>query len=422
MDTPWFLRITALFLAIILFFSVQAEEKLKSKSTGDQLDIIHEVPVEVYYDDENLVVTGVPETVNITIDGPTNIVQTTKMLKDFTVFVDLRTLTIGEHHVQIKHENISDKLQVRLDPTMINVVIEEKITESFRVDPEMNKRLIAEDYKIASMSVEPSTVEITGARSIIESISYVKATVTGELGIKESFEQEASVRVLDRDLNKLNVTVVPESVIVKVEVVENSKEVPIVLRQKGTASEGVTIDTIESEPSTMTLFGPSKVLEEINEIEVEVDIAKVTKSTALTVDVKKPRGVSELSNPKITVNVKATSPESKAEEEKTEISVGDEDKPVVGTKKFDNMQVMVNDLPQRFTSVFTNPTDGIVALTITADPTILNNLTKSHFTLSIDASDIEESGEYEYPILVRGPDNVNWTLSTQKVSVKVELA
>ena len=93
------------------------------------------MPVEVYYDNENLVVTGVPETVNITIEGPINLVQTTKLLKDFSLIVDLRTLTMGKHSVSIQPENISEKLQVRIEPAMVDVFIEEKITETFKVEP-----------------------------------------------------------------------------------------------------------------------------------------------------------------------------------------------------------------------------------------------------------------------------------------------
>ena len=81
------------------------------------------------------------------------------------------------------------------------------------------------------MEVVPSTIEVTGAKSVIESISFVKATVSSDEGINKSFEQQAKVRVLDKDLNKLNVSIVPEKVTVKVEVAENSKEVPIVLNQ-----------------------------------------------------------------------------------------------------------------------------------------------------------------------------------------------
>ena len=156
MENPWFLRFTALFLAVILFYSVQAEEGDSNNKVGDHLDIINDVPVEVYYDNENLVVTGVPETVNITIEGPINLVKTTKLLKDFSLIVDLRTLTMGKHSVSIQPENISEKLQVRIEPAMVDVFIEEKITETFKVEPEFNKRLLAEDFHVANIAVEPS--------------------------------------------------------------------------------------------------------------------------------------------------------------------------------------------------------------------------------------------------------------------------
>ena len=276
MDRPWFLRFTALFLAIVLFFIVQSDEGIeKANAVGDQVDIIHDVPVDVYYDNENLVVTGVPATVNVTIEGPINLVQTTKLLKDFSLIVDLRTLTMGKHTVQIKHENISEKLQVRIDPASIDVVIEEQITETFQVEPEFNKQQLATDFNLVSMEVIPSTIAVTGAKSIIESISFVKATVSGEEGINKSFEQDAKVRVLDKDLNKLDVSIVPETVTVKVEVVENNIEVPIVLNAKGTPPDGVTIDSLSSETEKITLFGPSAVLNEIKEFGIDVDVSKI---------------------------------------------------------------------------------------------------------------------------------------------------
>ena len=85
-------------------------------------------------------------------------------------------------------------------------------------------------FNVVKIDVDPATIEVTGAKSVIESISFVKATVTGDKEINKSFEQQARVRVLDKDLNKLNVTIVPEQVTVKVEIAEYNKEVPIVLK------------------------------------------------------------------------------------------------------------------------------------------------------------------------------------------------
>ena len=53
--------------------------------------------------------------------------------------------------------------------------------------------------------------------------------------------------MLDRDLNKLDVTIDPEKVKVKVEINEYSRELPIAIQQIGEAQEGVTIDKLSSD-------------------------------------------------------------------------------------------------------------------------------------------------------------------------------
>ncbi len=65
MDNPWFLRIISLLFAVLLFISVQNElEGNQINAVGTSSESIQDVPVEVYYDDDNLVVTGAPETLS----------------------------------------------------------------------------------------------------------------------------------------------------------------------------------------------------------------------------------------------------------------------------------------------------------------------------------------------------------------------
>ncbi|MCG7336633.1 CdaR family protein [Sporosarcina sp. ACRSM] len=425
MDSPWFLRFTALFLALILFFSVKAEdEKLVGKAVGDTVDAISNVPVDVYYDNENLVVTGVPETVNITIEGPTNLVQSTKLLKDFTVRADLSNLTLGQHTVRLQTENISEKLHVRIDPATIDVMIEEKITRSFRVDPEINERLLAEDFHIVKMDVTPSTIEVTGAKSIVESISFVKASATGEQGIDQTFEQQARVRVLDRDLNKLNVTIVPEQVNVKVEVAEYNKEVPIVLKKSGAPTSNVTIDSVSTKEGVITLFGPKKVLDQIKELEVDVDLSQVKEQEkTLEVALKKPKGITKMSLDKIKVQVNA----SQSEEDMEEVVAPEEPKEPekeeqVATKKFLDVPVRVNGLDEKFKSSFQKPEEGMTDLTVTAEQNMLDKLEKSDFVIYVDASGVTEEGEQNLPISVEGPQNVSWKITDNEAIMHIELA
>lgn len=297
MDNPWFLRITALLLALLMFVSVKAEEENSNSAASNTMtEVIEDVPLEVYYDDTSLMVSGVPATVDVQITGPTSEVQTTQQLKDFTVFVDLRNLPLGEHRIRVQTENISQELGVRIDPTFLNVRIEERVTQEFKIDAELNERLIAEGYVLKSISADPDTVTVSGPQSVIDSISFVKATVTEEPGLDSSVTREARVRVLANDLTKLdNVTIEPEVVEVEAVIEEYSREVPISLTQTGTAREGISVEEIETEIDTVKISGPRNVVDAIEEYEIEVNVSGVTLTdTAIEVDLAAPEGTSSV--------------------------------------------------------------------------------------------------------------------------------
>lgn len=302
-DSPWMLRCTALILAAFLFFYVHTELK-KGNDSGsiNETDIITNVPLEVYYDESNLFVTGVPETVNVKISGPNAIVKTTKLEKDFKVFVNLNSLLIGEHSVTIQQENFSEKLDVEIEPKTIDVVIEEKVTGEFRVEPDMNNSLVADDYIVKNMTANPNRISITGAKSVINNISYVKATVTGEKGMNQSFEQEANVKVLDRELNKLDVQISPEKVKVKIEMAEYSRDFPLTIKQIGELAEGIAIEKLTTEPSQITVFGTKSVIDSISEVIAEVDLSKIKKSGSYEFNVILPTGATKLSQEKVIVH------------------------------------------------------------------------------------------------------------------------
>jgi YbbR domain-containing protein len=307
MDNPWFFRITALLLAMLLFFTVKSGVETNSDAGSNMTDVIQEIPVEVYYDEDNLFVTGVPRTIDMKISGPRSIVLPAKALQDFTVFVDLRNLNMGEHEVRIQHENISDKLEVELNPESITVNIEEKISMEFDVEPEINERLLESNFVIKSLKSDPERILVTGPKSVIENIEFVKATVKGEKGINETFTREANIRVLDINLGKLeNVTIDSERVNVTVEVEEYSKEIPIKLRQKGTPKEGVTINELTPNVMTVRAFGNRTLIDELEEIIIDVDVSELETSDTLSIKVPVPKGISRLDEKEIKVKADVT--------------------------------------------------------------------------------------------------------------------
>ena len=105
MDNRWFLKIIALLLAILLYSSVpQTGNKLVNVPGENSSATIQNLPVNVYYDTKNLVVSGIPDTVDVTIKGPMTHVQSAKTLKNFEVYLDLTDAKIGNQTSKVQNQ------------------------------------------------------------------------------------------------------------------------------------------------------------------------------------------------------------------------------------------------------------------------------------------------------------------------------
>ena len=108
-DKPWFYRIVALILAILLAIYVSSnqqgfvtqgrrEETLK---TATKTQVI-KAPLQVSVNTDKYYVTGYPEKINLTLEGSNALVTSTINTQNFRVYIDLSHLKTGEHTVPIK--------------------------------------------------------------------------------------------------------------------------------------------------------------------------------------------------------------------------------------------------------------------------------------------------------------------------------
>ncbi|MBL5767381.1 hypothetical protein B5V88_06990 [Heyndrickxia sporothermodurans] len=400
MDNKWFIRIVALFLALLLYISVSIENGNKEKDTRqkNENDVVQNMPVEVIYDQQNFVVTGVPETVDVTIDGPKGFVRTTKNLKNFTVYIDLTDAELGKQRVKLKLKDLSDKLTAKISPAYVTVTVQEKVTKEFRVDAEFNSNLLASGFEAETPSVEPKTVKITGAKDVIDQITYVKATVDSKREISSTITRDAKVQVLDKSLNKLNVDVDPETVEVTVPVKNPSKTVPITVNPIGDEKEGIVINSITTIPKNIKIYGRSDVLKSIDALSVDVDISKYDKDTELDVPIKVPKGINKL-EPEI-VKVRISTSEKKEE------------------KTFSNIKVSSTGLPDDYTMEFLSPKNGEVDLTVNGTTKSLKDISASSFDILMDLSGLSP-GVHEVNLKVDGPKDITWELSKKKAKIRL---
>ena len=456
MNNAWFMRIVAFALAALLFISVNFEMETDKKSLGlstapeMSTETIENVPVEVYYDRENLVVSGVPETVDVTLKGAKSLLINAKSQRDFKVYVDLSDpeITMGNRTVSFKISDLNEKIVATVDPEYANVNVQERVTKDFSVEAEYNSSLLEEGYTAGQPKVSPETVKITGAKDVIEKISYVKATLEIDKGLNESVNDNATVKALDRDLNKLDVTIEPASVLVSLDVSIPSKKVSIIPKQSGKAKDGVKIKSVSVNPKEVTLYGRESVLEKIDQLSLPVNISKVTGDTEIELDLTKPDDVQKMSagTAKVKIstektNDKGTDESKDSGENSTDTENNDSDSvdatpneeelsddepddqeaiesPSDETKTFNNLKIEPAGV-QDGQEVTIDP--GTANITLQGNADKLKNVSKSDIGLTVDVSQLNE-GQHDVEVSVNAPSGVKWNLSTAKVTVSVSIS
>jgi YbbR domain-containing protein len=400
MDNPWFIKILALLLAVLLYSSIpQTGKKLTDVNVpGEQsTETIEDFPVKAYYDTENLVVTGIPDTVDITIKGPNTHVQNAKVLRNFEVYVDLTDAKIGKQKVALKVRDLSDKLKATMKPASVTVTIQEKITKEFKVEAEFDTNQIEEGYSAGQPVVSPKKVKITGAKSDIDRITYVKATLEEKEKLKETITKEARIQVLDKELNKLNVIVEPQTVNVTIPIKNNTKTVPINIVKKGTSPAGVSIESIELNENEATITGDEDVLKNTENVRVEVDLSKISENTTLTLPVIISNGVTKVTPQLVDATVVV-----KKQEEKT----------------VSGLPLTIRGLSNNYKAEINDPTSQTINLLVNGPSGTISRLTPNDFTVFIDLTDLTE-GSHDVNIQVVGPTDVKWTpdQTTAKITI-----
>lgn len=421
MNSPWFLRIVSLALAALLFTSINLEPESSKRQLGfntpGEIDTetIENVPVEIDYDQENLVVTGVPRTVDVALKGAKSLLISAKNQRDLRVYIDLSDpeISMGKKQVPLKIRGMNEKLTATIDPEYVTVTVQERVTKEFPVNPEFDPTMLEGGYTAERPIVNPKTVKITGARDIIERISRVQAIVEVNRGVTDTIHQQVNVQVLDRNHNRLDVLIEPEAVNVSVPVRIPSKKVPIVPIQTGAPKQGVNITEINVEPKEITLYGKESVLQTINEVRLPVPVDNVEGDDELELPITPPDNIQKMSRETATVKISTV----KEKTEKDKGTENQEDQEVIAqTKTINNLVVQPVGKTDDTVVEFLSPRSGQTSITLTGDPDELKKITGSNIQLSVNVSKLEE-GKQDVTIQVKAPNNVKWELPSTNATV-----
>ncbi|UTR12565.1 CdaR family protein [Evansella sp. LMS18] len=404
-NNTWVIKGISLLIAVMLFLMVNLENRgpqpggIPGITNGSR--VLEEVQLNIYYDEDQYVVTEAPESVQVTVRGPQNVLTMLQIgPEDYEVYLDLREREAGTHYERVRHRNFPPDLSVSIVPMTVRVTIQEKQTVSLPVEIELiNAGEIEEGYSAGTPSVQPSNVDITAAQSVVDQIAGVRAVVD-LAGRDGTFQETAGVEVLDEAGNVMDLNTDPPAVEVMVPITSPNKEVPVRIEREGQLPGGLAIESIVTDPEEVTIFGPVDVINDISFIDgITLDLSDISGSGTYEVEVPVPRGVESVSPETINVIVEVT------EEE---------------TREFSDFPIEVTGIEENegYEYEFIIPEDGVVDFQLYGSPNVLGRISREDLQIYADAEGLDP-GEHTLPLQFSGPQNVRASINRSSVRIVI---
>lgn len=392
--------ILSLVLAVIVFVIIDRQNTTLLEKNAE---VLYDIPLSATYNDEEYVVEGLPETVDITLIGTKANLYLAKQLPTQDVNVDLSDLKPGVHKVNLKYKQSITSVEYKLDPSEVTVVVSSKKSETRSVESDIvNLNKLDSKLAINNTKLDTDEVIIKGTEDSLAKVSTIKALIN----VSDMVDPKAGTNTLkdipliayDEKGAKVDVEMVPSKVTATVEIESPSKTVPLEIEPTGNVIFGKAIKNITSSVQKVTIYGNSKVLDNTNSIKVKIDVNNLKSNKDYTVTIKKPAGIREISEKVVTAKVELD------DEVTTELS---------------GVKLGVVNLGSNYTAQATSENATEVTVILKGVESIIKNITPSDVEAYVDLEGLG-AGDHEVEIKVKGTDpKVKYSSKVTKTIIKI---
>ena len=394
------LIILSLLFAVIIFFVI---DRASTTLVETEAEVLYNQPVTANYNDEEYVVEGLPETVDITMIGTKANLYLAKQLPSQNVTVDLSDLAPGVHEVKLNYKQAITAVEYKLDPSTVTVVVSTKQSATKDVSYEiLNLSSLDSKMSIKSIDLDTNNVIAKGTEEKLNKIATIKALINlGNLGdptVGENTIKDNKVVAYDENGKILDVELVPSKVNATIDIESPSKIVPLRIVPVGLEKIvfGKAVESIVSSVSEVTIYGSDDALSKVDAIDVKVDVSDIKANKKFTKTIKKPAGIREISAKTVTV----------------EVSLGDE-----SSTKLNDVRLSYINLDDSYT--ITNVDTTTISVILKGVSSVIQKVVPADINAYIDLNNLGE-GEHEVDVIVKGNDEkVQYQPQTTKVKVQI---
>ena len=395
---------TLLVISLILAFAVFVIIDQESDIMIDKYaEILENQPVSAIYNEELYVVEGIPKTVDITLIGQRRHIFLAKQSPSKNVSVDLTGLKPGTHSVTLKYTQRLKSLEYKLDPSKITVKIYDKESETRSLTYDiLHQDDLDSKLSIKGVELDRTDVIVKGAKYKLEQVATVKALVdVNEIPNPEAGEitvRNVPLVAYDTNGKIIDVEIVPKVVDAKVNISSPRKEVSIKVIPKGTLAVGKAIKSIQSEATSVVVYGEESAVEKLDTLEVEVDVDGLDNDKDFNVTLKKPAGITDLSIKNLKVKVSVDN---------------------AVTKEFEGIRVSAENLPSGYKAQALSQADSMITVVVSGSADIIEKIDASSIKAYVDLTNYGV-GEHQVKVVVTGDDlRLTYKPKTKEVKIRV---
>lgn len=378
-------KLIALILAILFYVT------MNSDNTGlfeniQQTENLGEYQVSAIISSQAYEVTNLPESVRVRIIGDLSDIKSVKQQKNFRVVANMTDLTEGTHEVKFTTEGAPSRVEVEIIPSNAIVTIKKKSIRSFSLGYDyVNRNKMDAIYDLSVPEFEQGEVYVRASSETLDQIAFVKALIDVKDGFTTDFETKAGIAAYDKNGNKMNVDIIPETIKAKVKVTSPSKEVPITLVPNGTIPNNKAIASYSMDYPIVTIYAKQSVLDVIHELPIRIPASTLTSDREISMPIIPPNGVTKSNQTLVNISIKLADAES---------------------TKVDSVPVTFSNGIEGLKFAFENSVESSTSVTITGAKGIIEGIVKDDLHVYIDVSKIDKAGTYELPLIVEGKNKL----------------
>ena len=383
LSKPTTLLFVSLFLAVGIY--VVVDRKIITFSS-QSAKVLKDQNVNVIYNEEQYVVEGLPEKVDVTLIGSKADLYIAEQSASNGVKVDLTGLTPGTHKVNISYDHGKSKIDYSVNPSVATVIVYKKVSDTRTLYYDVvNNNKLDSTLVVNNVKLSDNEVTIRGAEYKIKEVATVKALIDVDSLVNKSTGtqklNDINLKAYDAKGNVVDVEFVPAKVSAEIDLTSPSKTVPLNFVPKGNLPTGKAISGYSFSQSDVTIYGDSDTLNQVNSLDVNVDVSNLNSDTSFKAEISKPAGIKTLSTNYVTVNLNITD----AASDPVKFSI-----PLTGMNLGDGLIAQPVDSD-----------NGFITVEVQGASSVLSTIEESDITVYVDLSGVSES-TYTKEVIVKG--------------------